>query len=90
MEFQTLDVGSVAEYEHQNAVIREEARVVLEEHKCKKLDYAVGVMIEVPRATLVAKQLVAAGAEFFSFGTNDLTQMTFGRGRESIHTTSTS
>jgi pyruvate,orthophosphate dikinase len=76
-------VGSVAEYEHQNAVIREVAQQVFKEHKCA-LDFEVGVMIEVPRATLVAKQLVAAGAEFFSFGTNDLTQMTLGFSRDDV------
>lgn len=76
-------VGSVAEYQHQNAVVRQTAREVLEEHECK-LNFEVGVMIEVPRATLVAKQLVAAGAEFFSFGTNDLTQMTLGENRSFI------
>lgn len=70
-------VGSVAEYQHQNAIVRQTAKEVLEEHECE-LDFEVGVMIEVPRATLIAKQLVAAGADFFSFGTNDLTQMMLG------------
>ncbi|MEI6288451.1 MAG: pyruvate, phosphate dikinase [bacterium] len=47
-----------------------------------KLDYKVGTMIEVPRAALVADKIVEAGAEFFSFGTNDLTQMGAGLSRD--------
>lgn len=46
-----------------------------------KLDYSVGTMIEIPRATLLADE-IAREAEFFSFGTNDLTQMTFGFSRD--------
>ena len=44
----------------------------------------VGTMIETPRACLISKKLVEQGAEFFSFGTNDLTQMTFGFSRDDI------
>jgi pyruvate,orthophosphate dikinase len=47
-----------------------------------KIAYKVGTMIEVPRAALVADKIVAAGAEFFSFGTNDLTQMGAGLSRD--------
>jgi pyruvate,orthophosphate dikinase len=47
-----------------------------------KINYKVGTMIEVPRAALVADKIVAAGAEFFSFGTNDLTQMGAGLSRD--------
>ncbi|HQC46248.1 MAG TPA: PEP-utilizing enzyme, partial [Candidatus Paceibacterota bacterium] len=47
-----------------------------------KMDYKVGTMIEVPRAALVADKIVQAGAEFFSFGTNDLTQMGAGISRD--------
>lgn len=46
-----------------------------------KVDYKIGTMIEVPRGALIANQL-AKTAEFFSFGTNDLTQMTFGISRD--------
>ena len=51
------------------------------EEKGKKLDYKVGTMIEIPRAALTADE-IAKEAEFFSFGTNDLTQMTFGFSRD--------
>jgi pyruvate,orthophosphate dikinase len=47
-----------------------------------KIDYKIGTMIEVPRAALVADKIVEAGAEFFSFGTNDLTQMGVGLSRD--------
>lgn len=49
-----------------------------------KLYFKVGVMLETPRACLVSDELVAAGAEFFSFGTNDLTQMTYGFSRDDV------
>ena len=49
----------------------------------RKVDYLIGTMIEVPRAALTADQ-IAEEAEFFSFGTNDLTQMTFGFSRDDI------
>jgi pyruvate, orthophosphate dikinase len=51
--------------------------------KQHRLEYSVGTMIELPRAALVADQ-IAAEAEFFSFGTNDLTQTTFGISRDDI------
>ena len=51
------------------------------EEKGKKIDYKVGTMIEVPRAAVMADE-IAKEAEFFSFGTNDLTQMTFGFSRD--------
>ncbi|MBO4631691.1 MAG: pyruvate, phosphate dikinase, partial [Lentisphaeria bacterium] len=51
--------------------------------KLKKLEYLVGTMIEIPRAALLADRM-AAEADFFSFGTNDLTQMTFGFSRDDI------
>ena len=49
----------------------------------KKIDYKYGTMIEIPRATLLSDHM-AKTAEFFSFGTNDLTQMTFGFSRDDI------
>jgi len=73
-------IGTVKEYKLQADIIHQTAQKVFEE-KGTKVDYLVGTMIEVPRATLVA-DLVAKEAEFFSFGTNDLTQMTFGYSRD--------
>jgi pyruvate,orthophosphate dikinase len=65
-------------------ILHESARKIVEEviaKKKTKLDYKIGTMIEIPRAALTADQ-VAKVAEFFSFGTNDLTQMTFGYSRD--------
>src|SRR6185436_14461927 len=60
-------------------------RRVRDEHQFKgRLDIKIGTMIEVPRAALVADQ-IAEVADFFSFGTNDLTQMTFGYSRDDIN-----
>ncbi|MCB0283485.1 MAG: pyruvate, phosphate dikinase [Calditrichae bacterium] len=73
-------VGSKAELANQKTVVVETAEKVMEE-KGIKVDYMVGTMIEIPRAALTADQ-VAEEAEFFSFGTNDLTQMTFGFSRD--------
>jgi pyruvate,orthophosphate dikinase len=68
------------ELEVQRATLEAEAREVLEEQGLK-IEYRFGTMIEVPRAALTADQL-AEQAEFFSFGTNDLTQTTFGISRD--------
>jgi len=73
-------IGSVKEFKHQEQIIRKVAEEVFAEKKVK-VDYLVGTMIEIPRATLTADQ-IAKEAEFFSFGTNDLTQMTFGFSRD--------
>ncbi len=73
-------VGAVAEYEAQEEVIRKTANTVFKERN-DSIDYLVGTMIEVPRAALVAEQ-IAEKADFFSFGTNDLTQMTYGYSRD--------
>jgi pyruvate,orthophosphate dikinase len=73
-------IGSVKEYKMQSDIIHATAKKVFEE-KGSEVDYLVGTMIEVPRAALTA-DLVAKEAEFFSFGTNDLTQMTFGYSRD--------
>jgi pyruvate,orthophosphate dikinase len=75
-------VGSVTELKHQEEIIRRVAKEVMEEQGVE-FPYQVGTMIEVPRAALVADQ-IAEVAEFFSFGTNDLTQMTFGFSRDDI------
>ena len=74
--------GSVYEFEAQEKVIREEAAKVFEEEGIE-VAYKVGTMIEIPRAALTA-DCIARSAEYFSFGTNDLTQMTFGYSRDDI------
>ena len=74
--------GIVYEFKQQEEVIRAEAeRVFAEMHD--SIDFKVGTMIEIPRAALTADK-IASRAEFFSFGTNDLTQMTFGYSRDDI------
>ena len=77
-------VGTIGEFEHQAAIIRRVAAEVMEQ-KNVKFNYLVGTMIEVPRAALVA-DLIARQAEFFSFGTNDMTQMTYGYSRDDAGT----
>jgi pyruvate,orthophosphate dikinase len=73
-------VGTKKELEHQDKVVRAVAAEVFAEQGVK-VDYLVGTMIEIPRAALTACQ-IAEVAEFFSFGTNDLTQMTLGVSRD--------
>ena len=73
-------VGNVKELENQKKIVVATAEKVFEA-KGAKVDYMVGTMIEVPRAALTADQ-IAEEAEFFSFGTNDLTQTTFGFSRD--------
>jgi pyruvate,orthophosphate dikinase len=73
-------VASFREFEHQRAVLEEVASQVLGAMG-EELDYTVGTMIELPRAALTAGE-IAEHAEFFSFGTNDLTQTTFGLSRD--------
>jgi pyruvate,orthophosphate dikinase len=63
--------------------VREEADAVLADANVRDLEYIVGTMVETPRAALVADR-IAEVAEFFSFGTNDLTQMTFGFSRDDV------
>ncbi len=75
-------VGTVAELANQKAIVLEVAEKVFAE-KGARVAFHVGTMIEVPRAALVADR-IAAEAEFFSFGTNDLTQMTLGYSRDDI------
>lgn len=72
--------GTLAEMKMQETIVRSTIEKVFEE-KGKKIDYLVGTMIEIPRAALTADE-IAKSAEFFSFGTNDLTQMTFGYSRD--------
>lgn len=73
-------IGTVKEFKMQADIINATAEKVFAE-KGAKCDYMVGTMIEIPRAAMTA-DLVAEHAEFFSFGTNDLTQMTFGYSRD--------
>jgi pyruvate, orthophosphate dikinase len=73
--------GSVREVEHQKEIIVRVAKEVLAKAGQEKLHYLVGTMIEIPRAVLVADK-IAKEAEFFSFGTNDLTQTTMGLSRD--------
>jgi len=72
--------GTLAEMKMQEDLVRETAEKVFAERN-DRIDYMVGTMIEVPRAAVVADK-IAESAEFFSFGTNDLTQMTFGYSRD--------
>jgi len=74
--------GILYEFKQQEEVIRAEAAKLFEEVG-DSIDFKVGTMIEVPRAALTANR-IASSAEFFSFGTNDLTQMTFGYSRDDI------
>jgi pyruvate,orthophosphate dikinase len=73
----------VSELKHQKAIIARVHAEVCEEQKIKKMPYLAGTMIEIPRAALLADRM-AQEAEFFSFGTNDLTQMSFGFSRDDI------
>ncbi|CAN4113516.1 unnamed protein product [Withania somnifera] len=75
-------VGTPQELGHQVGLIRDVAKKVFAEMGTS-LNYKVGTMIEIPRAALVADE-IAKEAEFFSFGTNDLTQMTFGYSRDDV------
>jgi pyruvate,orthophosphate dikinase len=75
-------VGTVEEFREMDRRVRQVAARVLEGLR-PRLAYTVGTMIEVPRACLVSGE-IAAEAEFFSFGTNDLTQMTFGYSRDDV------
>ena len=72
-----------SELEDQKKIIDKVVADVQAKYKLKKLDYMIGTMIELPRAALTADEM-AETAEFFSFGTNDLTQMGFGFSRDDI------
>ncbi len=72
--------GTLEEMKMQEKIIRDTINTVFKERK-DKIDYLVGTMMEIPRASLIADR-IAESAEFFSFGTNDLTQMTFGYSRD--------
>ncbi len=74
-------IGSVEELQHQKEIVKRVAEEVLEKAGMKNQKYLIGTMIEIPRAALTADK-VAQEAEFFSFGTNDLTQTTLGLSRD--------
>jgi pyruvate,orthophosphate dikinase len=74
--------GILYEFSEQEKIIRSTAAQLFEEAG-DSIEYKVGTMIEIPRAALTANR-IASAAEFFSFGTNDLTQMTFGYSRDDI------
>ena len=73
-------VGEIKELKYVKDVVVKTAEAVMEE-RGTKIEYHVGTMIEIPRAALTADE-IAKEADFFSFGTNDLTQMTFGFSRD--------
>jgi pyruvate,orthophosphate dikinase len=76
-------VGHVKELRDQKTIVDRVAQDVIKETGAKNVKYLVGTMIEVPRGAMTADQ-VAQEAQFFSFGTNDLTQLTFGFSRDDI------
>ena len=73
-------VGDIKEFKYVKSVVVETINKVFEEQNYK-LNYKIGTMIEIPRAAITADE-IASEAEFFSFGTNDLTQMTYGFSRD--------
>ncbi|KAG7363534.1 pyruvate phosphate dikinase [Nitzschia inconspicua] len=75
-------VGKVEEFRNQKELIQSVAKSVFEE-RGKSCAYKIGTMIEIPRAALTAHE-ISEEAEFFSFGSNDLTQMTFGYSRDDV------
>ena len=76
-------VCDVAEFKNQAEIVKKVYPEVLAKYNLKKISYMVGTMIEIPRAALLADK-IAEEAEFFSFGTNDLTQMTYGFSRDDV------
>lgn len=75
-------IGTVLELKQQKAIITKTAKEVFEEQGIE-VEFEIGTMIEIPRAALTASQ-IAEEAQYFSFGTNDLTQMTYGYSRDDI------
>lgn len=75
-------IGNILELKHQKEIIAKVAEETLQKYNLK-FNYLIGTMIEVPRAALTANE-IAGEAEFFSFGTNDLTQMTLGFSRDDV------
>ncbi len=77
-------IGTTGEFNNQKEIVDAVAKEVMAEYDIN-VEYLVGTMIEIPRACIVADK-IAQKAEFFSFGTNDLTQMTFGYSRDDAGT----
>lgn len=75
-------IGTVSEFKSQRDLIVSAAEKVFQARPGERIEFSIGTMIEVPRAALTAHEIAAAGADFFSYGTNDLTQMTFGISRD--------
>jgi pyruvate,orthophosphate dikinase len=75
-------VGTVNEFLHQKRIIERVANLIMAKYQVK-VNYQIGTMIEIPRAALIADKL-AQHADFFSFGTNDLTQTVFGYSRDDL------
>ena len=73
-------IGTVEEFLMQKKIIQDTAEEIFARRK-DRIPYTIGTMMEIPRATLLADE-IAEHADFFSFGTNDLTQMTFGYSRD--------
>jgi pyruvate,orthophosphate dikinase len=78
-------VGMASELVNQRVLVEKVHKEVCAKHGVRRIEHLFGTMIEVPRAALTA-DLIAGAAEFFSFGTNDLTQMTFGFSRDDTGT----
>ena len=76
-------VGNFAELDHQRKIIMDIATEIQNKMNIK-LEYQIGTMIEIPRACITADE-IAKSADFFSFGTNDLTQMTYGYSRDDVN-----
>ncbi|HQP10431.1 MAG TPA: pyruvate, phosphate dikinase, partial [Candidatus Omnitrophota bacterium] len=76
-------VGAVKELDDQKAIVERVYQEVCKKYNVKKIQFMYGTMIEIPRAALTADK-IAQTAEFFSFGTNDLTQMGFGFSRDDM------
>jgi pyruvate,orthophosphate dikinase len=76
-------VCDVKEFENQFGLVKKILPEVLKKYHLRKIDHQIGTMIEIPRAALLANR-IAEKAEFFSYGTNDLTQMTFGFSRDDV------
>ncbi|MEK4304336.1 MULTISPECIES: pyruvate, phosphate dikinase [Oceanobacillus] len=76
-------ISEKAELDYVKSFLTETIEATFKEHQMEPFPYEIGTMIELPRACIIADQL-AENADFFSFGTNDLTQMTFGFSRDDI------
>jgi pyruvate,orthophosphate dikinase len=74
-------IGHINELKNQKEVVRRIAEETIQKSRVKSLEYLIGTMIEIPRAAVTANE-IAAEADFFSFGTNDLTQMAMGFSRD--------